>query len=78
MKQRLAFALIMAMVTTAFISFALISLNLGFGDRFLGAWLRSWAISYVLAVLAMVFIAPRIQFLVNTFFADSFRKKKDQ
>ena len=76
MKQKLAFALMMGMITTAVISFALISINIGFGDRFLKAWLRSWAVAYVLAVTAMLLIAPRIQMLVNFLFREDIVRNK--
>jgi len=46
MKHKIAFALIMGMITTAIISFTLIAVNMGFGTRFMTAWLRSWSISY--------------------------------
>jgi hypothetical protein len=75
MKQRLAFALIMGMITTAIISFALITINMGFGERFLSAWLRSWALSYVLAVVAMLFIAPGVQILVDHLLKKQFTEK---
>ena len=65
MKYKLTFALIMGMITTAIISFVLIAINLGFNERFLLAWVRSWSVSYVLAVSAMLLIAPRVQLLVN-------------
>ncbi|MDF2188516.1 DUF2798 domain-containing protein [Paraflavitalea sp. CAU 1676] len=65
MKHKLTFALIMGMITTAIISFTLIALNLGFSEKFLTTWLRSWSISYVLAVTAMLTIAPRVQLLVG-------------
>lgn len=70
MKQRLLFALIMGFITTALISFTLVSINLGFGNWFLIAWLRSWVIAYVLAVLSMLFIAPKIQQFVNYFYSN--------
>jgi uncharacterized membrane protein (DUF485 family) len=70
MKQRIAFALIMGSITTCFISFILISVNLGFGDKFLAAWLRGWGISYVLAVLAIIFIGPHVQSLVTKIVKD--------
>ena len=73
MKQKLAFALIMGMITTAMISFVIIAINIGFGDRFIIAWLRSWSIAYVLAVMAMLFIAPKIQVLVNRLFNRNLR-----
>jgi hypothetical protein len=77
LKHRLAFALIMGAVTTALISFTLIFINLGFGSRFMTAWLRSWAISYVLGVSLMISIAPGIQHLVSRFFANDFTTEKD-
>jgi hypothetical protein len=77
MKQKLAFALTMGIITTAIISFVLIAINVGFGDKFLIAWLRSWSISYVLAVFSMLVIAPRIQFLVNSLFRENFTSQKD-
>jgi low affinity Fe/Cu permease len=67
MKQKIAFALIMGMITTAVISFVLISINIGFSDKFLVAWLRSWSVAYVLAVSLVLLVAPRVQLLVNYF-----------
>jgi uncharacterized membrane protein len=67
MKQKIAFALIMGMITTAVISFVLISINIGFSDKFLIAWLRSWSVAYVLAVSLVLLVAPRVQLLVNYF-----------
>jgi hypothetical protein len=58
--------MIMGMITTVTISFVIIAINLGFNDKFLLTWLRSWLVSYVLAVSAMLFIAPRVQILVNS------------
>lgn len=65
MKQKLMFALIMGIITTSLISFVLIAINLGFNEKFLQTWLRSWPVSYVLAVSSMIFIAPKIQILVS-------------
>ena len=65
MKHKLTFALIMGLITTAIVSFVLIAINLGFNEKFLLIWLRSWSVSYVLAVSAMLLIAPRVQLLVN-------------
>jgi low affinity Fe/Cu permease len=67
MKQKIAFALIMGMITTAVISFVLISINIGFSDKFLVSWLRSWSVAYVLAVSLVLLVAPRVQLLVNYF-----------
>lgn len=65
MKFKITFALIMAMITTAMISFVLISINLGFTQKFLVTWLRSWAVAYVMAVASMLLIGPRVQVLAN-------------
>ena len=64
LKQKVAFALIMGVVTTGIISFTLISLNIGFVERFWQIWLRSWSMAYVVVVPAILVIAPRIQVLV--------------
>ncbi len=61
LKQRVAFALIMGVVTTGVLSFTLLSLNLGYNDRFLRTWLRSWAIGYVLVIPAILILGPIIQ-----------------
>jgi len=78
MKQKLAFALIMGMITTAVISFVLIAINIGFGDRFIAAWLRSWSVSYVLAVSSMLLIGPKIHLFVNGLFNDKLSTEKEQ
>lgn len=64
LKQKIAFALIMGIVTTGIISFTLISLNVGFVERFWQIWLRAWTTAYVVVVPAILVIAPRIQVLV--------------
>lgn len=65
LKRKLAFSLLMGMVTTGIVSFALIVLNLGFSDRFATVWLRSWGIGYLLAIPAILFIGPRLQAQVD-------------
>ena len=51
------FAFIMSLVTTFIISFTLVSINLGFTDRFIFVWLRSWFIAFIIALLSILFIA---------------------
>jgi len=60
--------MIMGIVTTGIISFTLISVNIGFIDRFFLIWLKSWGIAYVVAIPAILIIAPRIQSLVDRMF----------
>ena len=65
LKQRIAFALLMGVVTTGIISFVILALNLGFTERFVIAWMRSWAIAYVIVIPAILVIGPRVQSLVD-------------
>lgn len=61
MKRKIAFALIMGVITTCIISFSLISINLGFGERFLKVWLKSWAMAYLIVIPVILIISPRLQ-----------------
>ena len=65
MKTKIAFAMIMGSVTTCIISFTLIAVNVGFIDRFLFVWLKSWAVSYLLAIPAILILSPKVQVLVS-------------
>ena len=47
------------------ISFTLISVNIGYTDKFLKIWLRSWGIAYLVVIPAILIIGPRIQSLVD-------------
>ena len=67
LKRKIAFALSMGVVTTGIISFALIALNLGFADGFVRTWLRSWGISYVIVIPAILVIGPRLQAQIERF-----------
>ena len=68
MKQKIAFALIMGIITTGIISFTLISINIGFKENFLMIWLRSWGIAYLVVIPAILIIGPQIQKLVDKLF----------
>jgi hypothetical protein len=70
MKQRIAFALIMGIITTGIISFTLISINTGFGPNFAGIWLRSWSIAYVVVIPIILIAGPFVQNLVNNLFKE--------
>jgi hypothetical protein len=60
-KRKIAFALMMGVVTTGIISFVLIALNVGFSEMFAVAWLRSWGIAYVIVVPAILLVGPPLQ-----------------
>ena len=65
MKKKLAFALIMGVVTTGVISFSLISINIGFVPKFMTIWLKSWAMAYVIVIPAILIIAPKVEQFVE-------------
>ena len=69
LKRRIAFALSMGVVTTGIVSFVLISINLGFGERFALVWLRSWGIAYAIAIPAILTIGPRLQKRIDSLIA---------
>lgn len=68
MKNRIAFALLMGVVTTGVISFALIYLNLGLGGLFLKVWMRSWGLAYLIVIPVILVIAPKLQGLIARLF----------
>lgn len=65
LKQRIAFALLMGVVTTGMMSFVLVAFNVGFRENFLVLWLRSWGLGYVLVIPAILLIGPKVQALVG-------------
>ena len=70
MKQKIAFALIMGSITTAIISSTLIYISVGFSEKFLRIWLKSWGIAYLVVIPTILIIGPIIQKLVDKIFAD--------
>lgn len=65
MKRKIAFALLMGIVTTGIISFSLLALNIGFSEDFPRIWVRSWAIAYAIVIPAILLIGPRLQAQVD-------------
>ncbi|MFB3387593.1 DUF2798 domain-containing protein [Flavobacterium sp. LAR06] len=65
MKNKIAFALSMGIITTGIISFSLIAINLGFTDNFLNVWFKSWGIAYVLVIPAILLIGPLVQKIID-------------
>ncbi len=63
-KEEIKFAFTMSFITTFFVSLVIVSVNLGFTERFFLVWMRSWLIAFVMVVLAILFVAPLVrQFL---------------
>ncbi len=65
MKNKIVFALMMGIVTTGIISFTLISVNIGYTEKFLKIWLRSWGMAYAVVIPAILIIGPIIQKFVD-------------
>lgn len=63
--RKILFALLMGVVTTGIISFTLISVNIGYTEKFLSIWLKSWSIAYMVVVPAILIIGAQVQKLVD-------------
>jgi len=74
MKQRILFAIVMGVITTALVSFTLVSVNKGFVSGFLYVWLKSWLISYTVAVPAIIILGPKVQMILNSILEPEVRK----
>lgn len=72
MKQKIAFALIMGVITTGIISFTLITVNLGWAHLHLDIWLRSWAIAYLIVIPAILIVSPFVEKIVSYIFPKNF------
>lgn len=68
MKQRIAAACIMGFITTGIISFTLIGINVGFSEKFLVRWLKSWGMAYIIIVPVILFIGPKVKAFVDHLF----------
>jgi len=62
--------MIMGIVTTGIISFTLISINIGYTSHFLGIWLKSWAMAYLVVIPAILIIGPKVQGIVDKLFKE--------
>lgn len=71
MKKKIAFALLMGIITTCIISFTLISINVGFTEKFVAIWLRSWLTAYLVVIPAILLIGPVVQKQVDRLFKNS-------
>ena len=65
MKEKIAFALIMGIVTTGIISFTLITINLGWAHLHLAVWLKSWLVAYLIVIPAILIISPFVEKMVS-------------
>jgi hypothetical protein len=71
MKKKVAFALLMGIITTGIISFSLIIVNTNFsGKTLLFAWLKSWGIAYAIVIPCILIISPVVEKIVNKLIKD--------
>jgi Protein of unknown function (DUF2798) len=63
-KQRIAFSLLMGLVTTGIVSLTLMSINIGLGPHLWKMWLRSWATAYAVGIPVILLVGPKIQLVV--------------
>ena len=68
MKQKIAFALIMGVITTGVISFTLLFVNIGFVANFVVIWLKSWSMAYLMVIPVILLVGPKVQKLVDAMF----------
>ena len=78
MKQRIAFAMIMGVITTGIISFSLVSINIGFVANFLVIWLKSWIMAYAIVIPVILLVGPRVQKMVEALFKDAVTQELDK
>ena len=70
MKQKIAFAMIMGIITTGIISFTLISVNVGFIEAFFRIWLKAWMMAYLVVIPAILIIGPQVERIVKLLFSE--------
>ena len=70
MKTKVAFAMIMGIITTGIISFTLISINIGLKSGFVAIWMRSWAMAYIIVIPVILLVGPVVQNFVEDIFKE--------
>jgi hypothetical protein len=70
MKTKVAFAMVMGIITTGIISFTLISINVGFKPGFGAIWMRSWATAYIIVIPVILLVGPWVQNFVEDIFKE--------
>lgn len=71
MKQRILFAMIMGLITTALVSFTLLYINRGISPGFVPVWMKSWMISYFVVIPIILLVGPKVQGLVSYLFKEN-------
>jgi len=70
-RKRIAFSLIMGVITTGVITFTLIVVNFGFNSQFLYVWIKSWLIAYIVVIPIILIVSPFLQAAINSYYDSS-------
>lgn len=66
MKKKIAFALLMGIISTGIISYTLLSVNTPFtGSKFNAIWLKSWGIAYLVVIPVILVIGPQVEKIIH-------------
>jgi len=57
-------AALMAVILPFFMTFVVVLVNTGLSSRFLGSWMRTWAIATIVAFPLILLLSPRIKKVV--------------
>ena len=57
-KFHLVFSLLMGAMMIFLMTFVITLVNVGWGDAFLGTWMKAFGIAYVVGVPVIFFLAP--------------------
>ena len=70
MKKKIVRALLMGIAPTGIVSFTVLWVNMGFNEKFLRTWLRSWVIGYSVMVPVIFILAPVIDRFLEYLFKE--------
>ncbi len=57
-KFHMLFSVVMGAMMISIMTFVITWVNVGLGPQFLGAWMKAFAIAYVIGVPVIFFLAP--------------------
>ncbi len=78
MKQKIAYIMLMGLITTGIISIIHIGINRGFNHGFLWVWMKSWLISYLVVIPVILLISPIIKRMTEYLFRERIHVTQDE
>lgn len=71
MKKKVAFAMLMGIITTGIISLSLMIVNTNYaGIQLLNVWLKSWGMAYLIVIPCILLISPLVEKIINRLIKD--------